>query len=149
MICNASSRITVRFFLAAFCAFLIGQSSPEETSASSARKSDVSDGDFMLEDCNVVRIWDMLLHGGGGREKVGFTVVAACIVASCAFLSIFSRRRCISKRNSNLEVGSAPAGVCSSDIDMSLDEVLVDRLWGMLLQVEVGVITDCLMVAIV
>jgi hypothetical protein len=105
----------------------------------------------MLEDCNVDRIWDMLLHGGGGREKVEFAVVAACIVAFsflCPFLSIFSRRRCISKRNSNLEEGSAPA-VCSSDVDMSLDEVLVDRLWGMLLpecgrmQVEVGVITDC------
>jgi hypothetical protein len=98
----------------------------------------------MLEDCC---IWDMLLSRGGVTKEVQFAVVTACM---------FSRRRCISKRNSHPEEGSAPSGVCSSDIEMSLDEVLVDRLWGMLLsecgrmQVEgAGIITDCLMVTMV
>jgi hypothetical protein len=57
---------------------------------------------------------------------------------------IFSRRgRCCSKRKTIPEEGRAPVGVCSSDTDILLEDLLVDCLWDMLLP-EMGVIAECM-----
>jgi hypothetical protein len=100
--------------------------SPEETRAS----------DFMVlvEGVLVDRIRDMhvLLEDGDGRGKVELGVVAGGMVTFRVLFSILSRRRCISRRRSNPEEGNAFDGVCNSDSDILLEQLL-DRLWDMLL----------------
>jgi hypothetical protein len=139
------SRVTVRSFLEIFRASIdvcsrrrsisMRKSSPEETRASAgASNSDEIDIDFMVEDVVVDRIRDMQvpLEDGNRRGIVELGAVAGGMVTFRVLFSIFSRRRCISRRKSNPEEGNAFDGVCSSDSDILL-EPLLDRLWGMLL----------------
>jgi hypothetical protein len=126
------------------------KSSPVETcrassaAAGSSNSDEIDSGDFMVlvEDGVLVdRIWDMhvLLEDKGRRGIVELVVVAGGMVVELVMVtaggmitfrvlfSIFSRRRCISRRKSNPEEGNALDGVCSSDSDILL-EPLLDRL---------------------
>jgi hypothetical protein len=119
------SRVTVRSFLEIFRASIdvcsrrrsisMRKSSPEETRASAgASNSDEIDIDFMVEDVVVdrrIRDMQVLLEDGDGRGIVELGLAAGGMVTFRVLFSIFSRRRCISRRKSNPEEGNAFDGV--------------------------------------